>query len=144
MYVASMALVLLGNFSNLAMCLEERIKKEMPYMSICAFKKFERVGFFVLNSYRLFNIQLIHFLVFLAENRIFLPILLARLGQCRLVMQRVCVCRGGDVTILRKSFPSVLYIVCTGSLSPSHSANLPSSISRTAYGKQFWRAPKLK
>lgn len=29
MYVASVALVLLGNFSNLTMCLEERIKEKM-------------------------------------------------------------------------------------------------------------------
>lgn len=32
MYVASVALVLLGNFSNSTMCLEERIKQEMLYM----------------------------------------------------------------------------------------------------------------
>lgn len=32
MYVASVALVLVGNFSNTTMCLEERIKKEMLYM----------------------------------------------------------------------------------------------------------------
>lgn len=78
------------------------------------------------------------------ENKSFLLVSLDRLCQCMLVMQCVCVCGGGDATILRMSFPSVLYVVCTGILSPSHSANLPSSISRTAYGKQFWSIPKLK
>lgn len=41
MSLSSVALVLFGNFSNSTMCLEERIKKEMLYMEICAFKKFE-------------------------------------------------------------------------------------------------------
>lgn len=53
--------------------------------------------------------------------------------------------QGEDATILRKSFLSVCHAVCKGSLSLNHSANnLPSSISRTAYGKKFWRIPKFK